>query len=69
MPIPNIRDDYITDRINASGMNPIDWLLEHARIATLQATGRAIRSNNDEVTIWLLDSRFPGYAIKWGLTS
>jgi DNA excision repair protein ERCC-2 len=69
MPIPNIRDDYITDRINASGMDPIEWLLEHARIITLQARGRAIRSDKDEATIWLLDSRFPGYATKWGLTA
>ena len=69
MPIPNIRDDYITDRINASGMNPIEWLLEHARIATLQAIGRAIRSYIDEVIVWLLDSRYPGYAIKWGLAT
>jgi len=69
MPIPNIRDDYIIDRINASGMDPIEWLLEHARIATLQAIGRAIRSDKDEVTVWLLDSRFPGYAVRWGLVT
>jgi len=67
MPFPNMKDDFIQDRIKASGLTPVKYLLTHAREVTLQAIGRAIRSNNDKATIWLLDSRYPGYANKWGL--
>ncbi len=67
MPFPNVKDDFIQDRIKASGLTPVKFLLTHAREVTLQATGRAIRSNNDKATIWLLDSRYPGYAKNWGL--
>jgi DNA excision repair protein ERCC-2 len=67
MPFPNVKDDFIQDRIKASGLTQVKYLLTHARITTLQAIGRAIRSNNDKATIWLLDSRYPGYAKNWGL--
>ena len=67
MPFPNVKDDYVQDRIKASGLTPVKYMLTHARITTLQAIGRAIRSNNDKATIWLLDSRYPGYAKNWGL--
>jgi len=67
MPFPNVKDDYIQDRIRASGLTPVKYLLTHAMITTLQAIGRAIRSNKDKATIWLLDSRYPGYARRWGL--
>ena len=67
MPFPNVRDDYIQDRIKASGLTPVKYLLTHAMITTMQAIGRAIRGNKDRANIWLLDSRFPGYARRWGL--
>jgi len=67
VPFPNIRDDYVQDRIRASGYGEREWLEEHARITTLQAIGRAIRFPDDSVTVWLLDKRFKYYAIKWGI--
>ena len=67
VPFPNIRDDYVQDRIKASGYGEREWLEEHARITTLQAIGRAIRFPDDSVTVWLLDKRFKYYAIRWGI--
>jgi Rad3-related DNA helicase len=67
VPFPNIRDDYVQDRIRASGYGEREWLEEHARITTLQAIGRAIRFPDDSVTVWLLDKRFKYYAIRWGI--
>jgi Rad3-related DNA helicase len=65
VPFPNIKDDYVQDRIRASGYGKQKWLEEHARITTLQAIGRAIRFPDDSVTVWLLDERFERYAKKW----
>ncbi len=67
VPFPNTRDDYVQDRIRASGYGTFDWLEEHARITTLQAIGRGIRYPDDSVTVWLLDKRFEYYANRWGI--
>jgi Rad3-related DNA helicases len=72
VPFPNIRDDYVQDRIRASGYGEREWLEEHARITTLQAIGRGIRYPDDSVTVWLLDYRYdhgPKYAKKWEIKS
>jgi DNA excision repair protein ERCC-2 len=73
VPIPNISDDYVQDRIKASGYGEREWLEEHARITTLQAIGRGIRYPDDSVTVWLLDYRYDHgpnkYAKKWGIKS
>jgi DNA excision repair protein ERCC-2 len=66
---PNISDDYVKDRIRSSGMKEYPWLKEQAKIATLQAVGRAIRYLDDYVTVWLLDYRYSYLAKSWGLTS
>jgi Rad3-related DNA helicase len=66
---PNISDDYVRDRIRASGMRDYAWLKEHAEIATKQAIGRAIRYPDDSVTVWLLDYRYSYLAKSWGLVS
>jgi len=79
VPFPNIKDDYVQDRIRASGYKEFDWLEEHARITVLQAIGRGIRYPDDSVTVWLLDCRYSkcqdsnahdyNYAKKWGIKS
>jgi Rad3-related DNA helicase len=65
---PNISDDYVRDRIRASGLKEYAWLKTQAEIATKQAIGRAIRYQNDSVTVWLLDYRYSYLAKSWGLT-
>jgi DNA excision repair protein ERCC-2 len=70
VPFPNIKDEYVQDRIRASGYGEWEWLEEHARITTLQAIGRGIRYPDDSVTVWLLDKRYvqyPKYAFRWGI--
>jgi Rad3-related DNA helicase len=69
VPLPNIGDDYIQDRISASNYDETEWLSEHGRITTLQAIGRGIRYPDDSVTVWLLDYRYDQYAKKWGIKS
>jgi Rad3-related DNA helicase len=69
VPFPNVGDDYVKDRIMASGLGEWLWLKTQAEIATLQVIGRGTRYPNDHVTVWLLDRRFTYLVRDWGLVS
>lgn len=69
VPFPNVGDDYVRDRIVASGLGEWLWLKTQAEIATFQVIGRGTRYPNDHVTVWLLDRRFSYLVRDWGLVS
>jgi Rad3-related DNA helicase len=68
VPFPNVKDDFVQDRVLASGLNRKKWFRVHGWMNTVQAIGRAFRSEDDEATIWLLDYRFGRLAGNWGIT-
>lgn len=69
VPFPNVGDDYVRDRIVASGLGEWVWLKTQAEIATRQIIGRGTRYENDYVKVWLLDRRFSYLVRDWGLVS
>jgi Rad3-related DNA helicase len=68
VPFPNVGDDFVQDRVLASGLDEWEWFNVHGWMNTVQAIGRAFRSEDDEATIWLLDYRFDHLADNWGIT-
>jgi Rad3-related DNA helicase len=68
VPFPNASDDFVRDRVLASGLGEWEWFNVHGWLNTVQAIGRAFRSEGDEATIWLLDYRFDHLAGNWGIT-
>jgi len=68
VPYPNVKDDFVQDRVSASGLDRSEWFNVHGWMNTVQAFGRAFRSEDDEATIWLVDRRFGRLADDWGIT-
>jgi len=69
VPFPNVGDDYVKDRIVASGLGEWAWLKTQSEMATLQVIGRGTRYPDDHVKVWLLDRRFSYLVRDWGLVS
>ena len=66
---PNIGDDYVRDRIRASGLKDYTWMKIQAEMQVKQAIGRGIRGPEDSIDIKLMDYRYSYLAKSWGLTS
>jgi len=66
---PNISDDYVRDRIKASGLKDYTWMKIQAEMQVKQAIGRGIRGPEDSVNVILMDYRYSYLAKSWGLTS
>jgi Rad3-related DNA helicase len=65
---PNIGDDYVKDRIRASGLKDYTWMKIQAEMQVKQAIGRGIRGPEDSVDVKLMDYRYSYLAKSWGLT-
>lgn len=66
---PNVSDDYVRDRIRASGLKDYTWMKIQAEMQVKQAIGRGIRGPEDSIDIKLMDYRYSYLAKSWGLTS
>jgi len=66
---PNISDDYVRDRIRASGLKDYTWMKIQAEMQVKQATGRGIRGPEDYIKVILMDYRYSYLAKSWGLVS
>jgi Rad3-related DNA helicase len=69
VPFPNISDDYVRDRIRASGLKDYTWMKIQAEMLAKQAIGRGTRGPEDFVDVRLMDYRFSYLAKSWGLVS
>ena len=66
---PNISDDYVRDRIRASGLKDYTWMKIQAEMQVKQAIGRGIRGPEDYIKVILMDYRFTYLVKSWGLVS
>ena len=66
---PNISDDYVRDRIRASGLKDYTWMKIQAEMQVKQATGRGIRGPEDYIKVILMDYRYTYLVKSWGLVS
>jgi len=66
---PNIGDDYVKDRIKASGLKDYTWMKIQAEMQVKQAIGRGIRGPEDFIKAILMDYRYSYLVKSWGLTS
>jgi DNA excision repair protein ERCC-2 len=66
---PNIGDDYVRDRIRASGLKDYTWMKIQAEMQVKQAIGRGIRGPEDSIDIKLMDYRYSYLAKSWGLAT
>jgi len=66
---PNISDDYVRDRIKASGLKDYTWMKIQAEMQVKQAIGRGIRGPEDYIKVILMDYRFSYLVKSWGLVS
>jgi len=66
---PNISDDYVRDRIKASGLKDYTWMKIQAEMQVKQAIGRGIRGPEDAIKAVLMDYRYSYLVKSWGLVS